>query len=377
MAFDESDRSFMRQALDLAEKGRGLVEPNPMVGAVVVRNGRVVAEGHYERFGGPHAEVVALRGAGAGARGATMYVTLEPCDHRGKTPSCAPLVAEAGVRRVVVATPDPTAAQPRGGIEILTRRGVEVEVGLCGDEAVRLNAAFFKLAATGRPLVIAKWAMTADGKIAARSGSSRWISSDQARHTVHRLRGQVDCVIVGSRTARMDDPLLTCRDAERRRTATRLVLCGRAVPEADSQLVETAGQAPVLLACPESRPPAGLGRLVELGCEALPVAAAEAAAGRCDLAALLDELGRRRMTNVLVEGGADTLGGFFDAGLVDRVMVFVAPLIVGGADAQTAVAGAGVEDIENAFRLQDCETLAMGPDVLIQGWVTDPLAWAP
>lgn len=377
MAFSERDRGFMQRALALAEGGRGYVEPNPMVGALIVKDDRVVAEGHHGRFGGPHAEVVALREAGERSRGATMYVTLEPCDHYGKTRPCAPLVADAGLSRVVIAALDPTAAKPAGGVDLLRQRGLNVHVGLCRDEAVRLNAGFFKLAATGRPLVIAKWAMSADGKIAARAGSARWISSDEAREMVHQLRGRVDCVIIGSRTALSDDPLMTCRNAERRRTATRLVLCGRTVPPADSQLVRTVDRAPVLLAHPQSRRPPGLELLTEMGCEALPVEQVEGPPGRVGLGGLLDELGRRRMTNVLVEGGGEALGGFFDAGLVDRVMIFVAPLIIGGADATPAVAGTGVEQVEKALKLQDCRTTSVGPDVLIQGWVTDPLTWAP
>ena len=377
MTFTEEDREFMAQALALAEQGRGFVEPNPMVGAVVVQDGRVVGEGHYRRFGGPHAEVHALRQAGDRARGATMYVTLEPCDHEGKTPPCAPLVAESGLKRVVMCTLDPTAARRAGGARLLARRKVRVEAGLCREEAARLNAGFFKLAATGRPLVVAKWAMTADGKLAAASGSSRWISSPPSRHLVHRVRGQVDCVIVGSRTATLDDPLLTCRDAERRRVAARLVVCGTSLPAPQSQLVQTAVESPVLLAHPAGRAPEGLDALTARGCEALPVPAEPHAPGRVDLGALLDELGARRMTNVLVEGGGELLGGLFDAGLVDRVMIFVAPLIVGGAGATTPVAGKGVEAVEDGLRLRDCRSERVGPDVLIEGWAVDPLQWVP
>ncbi|MCK4373972.1 MAG: bifunctional diaminohydroxyphosphoribosylaminopyrimidine deaminase/5-amino-6-(5-phosphoribosylamino)uracil reductase RibD, partial [Candidatus Brocadiae bacterium] len=317
MAFSEQDRAFMHRALALAEQGRGSVEPNPMVGAVIARGGRAVGEGYYQQFGGPHAEVLALREAGELARGAAMYVTLEPCDHEGKTPACAPAVAESGLRRVVIAALDPTARKKAGGVEILTERGVSVQVGLCREEAARLNAGFFKLAATGRPLVIAKWAMSADGKIATATGSARWISSPEARKLVHRVRGRVDCVIVGSRTALGDDPLLTCRQAERRRVAARLVLCGAGLPAADSRLARTVGEAPVLLAYPADHPPEGLDGLVELGCEALAVQVSERAPRRVDPEKLLEELGARRMTNVLVEGGGEALGSFFDARLVD------------------------------------------------------------
>jgi len=385
LGFDEQDRSFMERALALAERGRGYVEPNPMVGAVVVKDGRIVGEGHYEHFGGPHAEVAALRQAGERARGATLYVTLEPCDHEGKTPACAPLVAGTGLGRVVICTADPSDARPRGGIEALGQHKVLLEEGLCREEAVRLNAGFFKLAATGRPLVTAKWAMSADGKLATPTGESRYISSAASRRLVHELRGRVDCIIVGSRTVARDDPLLTCRDAERRRTAARLVLCGASAPAPGSRLVQTAAEAPVMLAYPAARPPEGLAGLVALGCEALPVEGARP--GRVGPERLLDELGRRRMTNVLVEGGGEVLGSFFDAGLVDRVVAFVAPLVIGGAGAtvpvavpgaaSTPVAGRGARSIGEAIRLQACETRSLDGDVLIQGWAVDPLRWAP
>jgi diaminohydroxyphosphoribosylaminopyrimidine deaminase/5-amino-6-(5-phosphoribosylamino)uracil reductase len=262
-------------------------------------------------------------------------------------------------------------------VAVLREAGVRVDVGLCREEAVRANAAFFKRAATGRPLVTAKWAMTADGKTATRTGSSRWISGTAARRLVHQIRGVVDCVAVGSRTAQRDDPLLTCRLAEPRRTASRLVLCGRGCPPADSRLVTTCGEAPVLLAYPEAHPPDGLDALLERGCEALPVPAAAGFPRRVAPAGLLDELGRRDMSNVLLEGGAEVLGSFFDAGQVDRTMVFVAPKIAGGEGAVTAVGARGVERMREALPLLQCAIRTVGPDVLMEGWVRDPLQWLP
>jgi len=367
----------MQRALELAEQARGYAEPNPLVGAVLVRDGRAVGEGHTRPYGGPHAEVEALRQAGPRAEGAEMFVTLEPCAHHGKTPPCAPALVEAGLRRVVMAVLDPTPKTGGRGLRLLTEAGLETAVGLCREEAVRQNAAFFKGAALGRPLVIAKWAMSLDGRIATRTGASRWISGEPARHAVHRVRGRVDCVIVGGRTAGLDDPLLTCRDAERRRTAARLVMCGRAVPAVESRLVRTLKEAPVLLAYPDGRVPEGLGALVRRGCEALPVEAMDGAPGRVAPPALLDELGRRQMSNVLLEGGAEVLGAFFETGQVDRVMVFVAPKVLGGAGAPSAVGGRGAEAPGDAPRVREPEVSALGEDALIQGWVSDPLAWAP
>lgn len=376
MSFSPEDHEFMQRALALAEGGRGAVEPNPLVGCVIVREGGVIGEGRHLQFGGPHAEVLALRAAGKAARGATMYVTLEPCDHEGKTPACAPAVAAAGIRRVVAATLDPTSTEASGGVRILRAEGVEVDVGPCREEAVCLNAGFFKLAATGRPLVIAKWAMSADGRIATRTGDSQWISSEEARRAVHGLRGRVDAVIVGGRTALQDDPLLTCRDAEARRTVARVVVCGTECPAVDSRLVQTAREAPVLLAHDPQRPPEGLAELADAGCELLPVAG-ERDDGRVDAGALLDALGARRMTNVLVEGGGELLGDLFDSGLVDRAIVFIAPRIIGGADAVAPVRGLGAASVRDGFVLTDVSRGQVGTDVLIEGWVADPMQWAP
>lgn len=376
MTFTPHDRRWMERALELAEEARGLAEPNPPVGAVLVRDGHVVGSGHTQPYGGPHAEVVALEDAGECARGATMYVTLEPCAHQGKTPPCAPRVVEAGVQRVAIAVLDPTPKTHRKGVELLRKAGVEVQVGLCREQAVRGNAAFFKLAAVAKPLVIAKWAMTADGKIATRTGDSRWISGPESRRRVHEVRGIVDCIIVGGRTARQDDPLLTCRDAEKRRTAARLVLCGRGVPSHDSRLVQTADEAPVLLAYPEKTPSEGLEPLLKAGCTAVPLPALEHQPTRVAPSALLEELGRREMSNVLVEGGSEVLGSFLDAGEVDRVMVFVAPLLVGGSQAPSAVGGVGPTEMRSARQLSGVKVSRTGCDVLVEGRLTDPMEWA-
>ncbi len=291
----------------------------------------MVGEGFTQPYGGPHAEVVALRAAGPAAEGATMYVTLEPCNHYGKTPPCAPAVAEAGISRVVAAVLDPTPKTGGKGRAELEGRGVRVEVGLCREEAVRQNAGFFKTAAVGRPLVIAKWAMSADGKIATRAGLSRWVSGPEARELVHAVRGQVDCVMVGARTARMDDPLLTCRDGERRRTAARLVVCGRTRPGRRLAAGGYGRRGARAAGLPGGQPAGGpgRGRAGRLRAAAHPAGRPPPAAwtwARCWTSWAAGE-----MTNVLVEGGAELLGALFDASLVDRVMAFVAPLVVGGA----------------------------------------------
>ena len=358
----------MTRALELAEQGRGCVEPNPMVGAVVVREGRIAGEGWHERFGEAHAEVNAIAAAGgpAACRGATLYVTLEPCSHHGKTPPCADAVVAAGLAKVLVAMVDPFPASQGRGIERLRAAGIAVEVGLLEAEARRLNAPFIKLVTEGRPFLIAKWAMSLDGKIATRTGDSRWVSSPVSRRLVHEIRGRVDAVLVGISTALADDPLLTARPPGPR-TATRIVADSRARLSPASQLVATARDVPLLLATTDAAPDARCNTLARAGVEILRLPANEQ--GRTDLRALLDELGRRRMTNVLMEGGGELFASALAAGLVDKLMVFVAPKLRGGRDAPSPVAGGGIARMADALEARDWSLRRLGVDALIQAWL--------
>ncbi len=358
-----SDEAWMRQALELAERGRGHVEPNPLVGAVVVCDGQVVGEGWHERFGSAHAEVNALAAAGEAARGATMYVTLEPCCHHGKTPPCTDAILRAGIARVVAALADPFPAVAGRGAALLREAGVAVELGVQEAAARRQNAPYLKLLSTGRPYVHAKWAMTLDGKIATRTGDSKWISGRGSRGLVHALRGRVDAVIVGIGTALADDPLLTARPPGPR-VAARVVLDSTARLPRASQLVQTAAAAPVLVATTQKAPPERLAALRAAGCECLVL---PGDAGRPLITALLDELGRRRMTNVLVEGGAGVFGGFLDAGEIDEVHAFIAPRLAGGAEAPSPVAGHGVGRIAEALALDGVEVATVDGDVYVRG----------
>jgi diaminohydroxyphosphoribosylaminopyrimidine deaminase/5-amino-6-(5-phosphoribosylamino)uracil reductase len=359
-----ADEVWMRRALALAEQGRGAVEPNPLVGAVVVRDGALVGEGFHQRYGGPHAEVGALAAAGGAARGATLYVTLEPCCHFGKTPPCTDAVLRAGVRRVVAAMADPFPAVAGRGAALLREAGVAVEVGLGEEQARRLNAPYLTLLAAGRPHVHAKWAMTLDGKIATHRGDSKWISNEASRRRAHALRGRMDAVLVGAGTALADDPLLTARPPGPR-TATRVVLdsAGRLPPK--SNLVRTAMQTPTLVATTARMPSATADQLRRAGCEVL-VQPDEG--GKVGLPALLRELGRRRMTNLLVEGGGEVLGSFRDAGLIDEVHAFIAPRVLGGAAARTPVGGAGVAAVAQALALTDCTVEILDGDVYVHGF---------
>ncbi len=356
-------------ALDEAEKGRGSVEPNPMVGAAVARDGRLVALGHHERFGGPHAEVVALAAAGDEARGATLYVTLEPCSHHGKTPPCVDAVLRAGVARVVAAHRDPFPKVAGGGFARLRDAGVAVTVGVLGAEAVALNAPYLKRVSTGRPYVLAKWAMTLDGKTAVAGGDSRWISSSESRALVHEVRGRMDAIVVGVGTAMADDPLLTARPPGPR-SPTRVVLDAGARLPLVSQLVRTAGEHPTIVVVGAAAPADAVGRLERAGCEVWSFPGEP----RSRIVAMLEELGRRGTTNVLVEGGGVVLGSFFDAGEVDEVDVYIAPIIEGGDHPRTPVRGEGSVLMERAARLQGVRRTLVGErDVRLQGEV--PSAW--
>jgi diaminohydroxyphosphoribosylaminopyrimidine deaminase / 5-amino-6-(5-phosphoribosylamino)uracil reductase len=355
------DLRHMRRALELAAQGQGAVEPNPMVGCVVAHGAEIVGEGWHQLFGGDHAEIEALRMAGTNAAGATLYVTLEPCCHHGKTPPCTKAVLASGVRRVVVASRDPFPQVQGGGIAELRAAGLDVEIGTLEAEARRLNAPYFKLVERGRPWVIAKWAMTLDGKIAARGGQSRWISNNLSRDVVHRLRGRVDAIVVGRGTAAADDPLLTVRPPSLR-TPLRVVLDTLASLRDDSQLARTAGETPVLVAVGHESAEADRQRLRCAGCEVLVCDGATHAA-RLD--SLLAELGRRRLTNILVEGGGRLLGSLLDARAIDEVHVFIAPKLLGGATASTPIAGLGIAEVAVAVRLESLSQRPLGDDIYI------------
>jgi diaminohydroxyphosphoribosylaminopyrimidine deaminase/5-amino-6-(5-phosphoribosylamino)uracil reductase len=349
------DAAWMDRALALAEQGRGGVEPNPLAGAVVVRDGRLVGQGWHARFGGPHAEVEAIQRAKEDARGSTLYVTLEPCCHHGKTPPCTDAILEAGIRRVVVAIADPNPLVGGQGLRQLKDAGIAVELGCRAAEARQINAPYLKLLATARPYVHAKWAMSLDGKIATREFQSKWITGDAARHDSHRLRARMDAIIVGAGTVRHDDPLLTARSGGAR-TPSRIVLTGEADIPLESRVIASARESPVIVVAGPKLEPARQEALGRAGCEVLLMPASQ---GRPEITSLLDELGRRRMTNILVEGGTQVLGSFFDAGQVDEVHVYIAPIMIGGHRAPTPIGGRGVESVADALQLTqwNCRTL--------------------
>jgi diaminohydroxyphosphoribosylaminopyrimidine deaminase/5-amino-6-(5-phosphoribosylamino)uracil reductase len=367
MATLDQDEFYMRRALQLAKRGEGFVEPNPMVGCVIVRDGLIVGEGFHERFGEGHAEVQALNNARGGVAGSTLYVTLEPCCHFGKTPPCTQAIIAAGIKRVVAAMRDPFPKVAGGGFAELQRVGIEVVDGILQAEAEKLNAPYLKLIRTGRPWVIAKWAMTLDGKIATRTGHSKWISGPESRAIVQQIRARVDAIVVGRRTVELDDPLLTARLPEGEkpiRIATRIVIDSGASLSLQSQLVRTAQDVPLLVAASQAAPADRVNGLKAAGVEVLQLPG-ESREDR--LLQLLAELGRRRLTNILVEGGGELLGSFFDAGQVDEVHSFIAPKIFGGGDAAGPIQGLGVATTGDAWTLDEVESRQVGMDLYLKG----------
>lgn len=377
----EADR-WMDRALALARRGAGAVSPNPLVGAVIVGpDGEVWGEGWHRRYGGPHAEVWAVRDAeqnGLAERlhEATLFVTLEPCSHHGKTLPCADLVIEKGVRRVVVAHEDPFPAVAGRGIERMRAAGVEVEVGVREREARRLNEAFLKHVATGRPLVTLKTATTLDGQVATASGDSRWVTSPEARALVHRLRAEADAVLVGSGTARADDPALTVRDAplaDGQTQPLRVVLDRTGVLPPTLRLF-TDGAAPTLAVVAEDTEPAYADALRQSGGRVLGISERD---GHLDLGALLDCLGAgeglpdgaRPVQSVLIEAGPGLATALLRQNLVDRVLWFVAPKLIGVGT--PAVGDLGTERMADALAFMEATWETVGPDVLLRGFLRD------
>lgn len=377
-ATSDADQRWMRTALDLAVQGRGAVEPNPMVGCVVVRNDCLIASGFHARFGGPHAEVVALENLGPSELDdATLYVSLEPCCHTGKTPPCVDLLLRKRPRRVVVAMLDPFPQVAGKGIDRLRQAGIAVDIGVLEGAAKQLNAPYLKLLQDHRPWVIAKWAMTLDGAMAADSGDSKWISNESSRLAVHRLRGVCDAVLIGSQTALRDDPLLTTRLPEGEspaRRAHRVVVDRSMRVSTSSQLVATARDWPLVIATQHPEGVASQDRSEHLRCIArLKEAGADVwllpnENSRVFLEGMLDEMGRRRWTNVLLEGGSKMLGAFWDAGHIDQVECFIAPRILGSGSAVPPVSGIAKDWMNQARSLHRIEWEKLGEDCHFRGF---------
>lgn len=353
----------MRRALELAERGAGRTNPNPLVGAVLVKEGQVVGEGYHQRFGGPHAEVVALEAAGEGARGADLYVNLEPCVHWGKTPPCVERIIAAGVSRVIVAVRDPNPLVDGRGIAQLREAGIEVVEGLLAEEARRLNEPFFKFITTKRPFVVLKLAMTLDGKSATRTGESRWISNERSRELVHQLRNRYAAALVGVNTVLKDDPQLTARSAGAR-DPWRLILDSRGQLPLDARVLHLESAARTVVATTEKMPKEKEKALLAKGAEVWRLASR---GGRVDLAELVSKLGREGIDSLLVEGGPTVAAAFLEAGLVDKVLFIIAPKIIGGP--MSAVGGRGVERLADAWQLREVSVRMLDGDLVYEGYL--------
>ena len=359
-----NDLDYMRMALELAEQGRGWTNPNPMVGAVIVKDGRVIGEGYHHRCGGLHAEREAFAACTGSPAGATLYVTLESCCHHGRQPPCTEAILEAGISRVVVGSGDPNPLVAGKGLDILRAHGVEVETGVLQKECDALNDVFFHYIRTKQPYVVMKYAMTLDGKIATRTGASQWITGEEARRKVHRDRHRCAAIMAGVGTVLADDPLLTCR-MEGGRNPVRVICDTHLRTPLDSQLVRTAGEVPTILAAGE----AAADRAAPYrgaGCQVWMLPERD---GHVDLSVLMERLGAAEIDSVLLEGGGTLNWAALESGIVQKVQAYIAPKLFGGKDAKSPVAGLGVEVPAQAVGLKNVTVTPIGADILLEGEV--------
>ena len=360
------DTNWMRRAILIAQQGLGNVEPNPLVGCVIANQEQLLAEGYHAQFGQAHAEVNALASLtpDSNLSLASMYVTLEPCCHHGKTPPCTTAIIDSGIKRVVVATTDPNEQVSGGGIELLKAAGIEVVLGICEPQANSLIAPYVNAIENKRPWIIAKWAMTLDGKIATTNGSSQWISNSESRAVVHQLRGRMDAILVGHKTANCDNPQLTARPTATnvQRQAIRVVLAQTPALQLDSHLVCSAGEIPVIVTAGPAADSEHCQQLIDQGVEVLTFNDDQAI-----IDGLLRELHQRKVTNLLVEGGSQLLGSLFDKQLIDEVHVFIAPSLIGGAAAPAPIGGSGIDNMANALNLVNPAIETRGDNIYISG----------
>jgi diaminohydroxyphosphoribosylaminopyrimidine deaminase/5-amino-6-(5-phosphoribosylamino)uracil reductase len=359
---------FMECALSLARLAMGYTSPNPAVGAVVVKDGLAVGMGYTQPAGSDHAEVMALRQAGDKAREATMYVTLEPCPHYGRTPPCTQAIIDAGISEVHIALLDPNPLVSGHGVGRLNERGIKTHIGMGQQEAYEINEAYIKHITTGLPFVVAKFAMSLDGKIATKTGDSKWITKEEARNYAHALRHTVDAIMVGVNTIIADNPRLTAkccggRGGVGKMQPLRLVVDSKGKVPLNAHIFEPPGE--VLLAVAAPFDSAKKKKFVKAGAEVLELPASR---GLVDIVELLKLLGRREIVTVLVEGGGKLLGSLFDHHLVDKVLAFISPIIIGGYEA-VSVGGNGVDNIAKALRLSQVDIKSFGDDILVSGYV--------
>ena len=355
------DQDYMRIALEEALKGEGWTNPNPLVGAVIVRDGRIIGKGYHRRYGELHAERNAIASCKESMEGATIYVTLEPCCHYGKTPPCTEAIIEQGISRVVIGSDDPNPLVAGKGIGMLRKHGITVETGVLKEECDALNQVFFHFIKTGLPCVVMKYAMTADGKLATYTGASKWITGEAARLNVQRARHRYAGIMVGVNTVLTDDPMLNCRLPEGN-SPIRIICDTSLRTPLTAKVVKTAGEIPTIIAtaCADREKQSGY---LAHGCEILPVPKKE---GHVDLEELMKKLGEKKIDSILLEGGAALNYSALKAGIVNKVQTYLAPKIFGGTEANSPVGGIGVELPEQAFRLKNRRITEIGEDILIE-----------
>ncbi len=362
----DADDRFMWMALDLARQGRGRTSPNPMVGAVVVKDSEVVGTGFHQAAGQPHAEVIALKKAGEKAKGATLYVNIEPCSHQGRTGPCTEAIIKAGISRVVAAMEDPNPLVSGRGFTRLTETGITVTVGILEQKARRLNEAFIKYMTTGLPFVGIKVAMSMDGKIGTMSGESQWITGEKSRQFVHRLRDSSDAIMVGIHTVLKDNPRLTTRmEGEGGKDPVKVIVDSTARLPIDARLIESGSQSKTILAVTEKAPEQKCRVLEQKGVEVLVLPSQE---GWVNVKALLNKLAERELTTILVEGGGNLNYSLLENGLVDKLFLFIAPIIIGGQKSPTAFSGSGIASLTQAWSVENVEMKQFDRDLLLIGY---------
>ncbi len=362
-----SAERFMKLVLRLAAKRRGRTSPNPMVGAVIVKNGVIAGKGYHKKAGEPHAEINALTAAGAKSKGADLYINLEPCSHVGRTPPCADALIKAGIRQVFVAMEDPNPQVAGSGIKRLKAAGIKVETGLLEEEARRLNEAFVKWITTGTPFVTLKAAASLDGRIATRSGDSKWITGEAARRHVHRMRDRTDAILVGIGTVEKDNPSLTARlPRGKGKDPLRVVLDSELRIPLTAKAINSDSSAPLLVATTEKADKRKAKELEKRGVEVLSFKSIK---GRVPLRPLMMELGSREVTSLLVEGGSEVHASALNEGIADKLALFYAPKIIGGREAVGIVGGAGANALSEAIEIEEMTTRSVGEDILVEGYL--------
>jgi len=359
---DPYKEKWMRLALSLAKRGEGKVSPNPMVGAVLVKDGKLIAKGYHRYFGGPHAEIEALRKAKDKAKGATLYVTLEPCSHYGKTPPCTLAIIKAGVSKVIAATIDPNPLNSGRGIKILREKGIETEVGICEEKAKKLNESFFKFIREKIPFVTVKVGASLDGKIATFTGESKWITTEKSREVAHNLRNKFDAILVGINTVIKDDPKLL---PPSQRKFLRVILDSRLRVPLSSKVLKDQKKAPTLIF---TTPKANLKKMRILKNEGIKINVVERG-GKVPLKKVLSYLGEFGIMSLLVEGGGEVIGSFFEENLVDKIYLFISPRIIGGKNSLSWVGGKGIDSLDKSPKLKISSLKRIDEDIFVEGYI--------